>query len=375
MELPVKNPDVKNFKLPVPEEVSSLTPYPPGKPIEELERELGISGSIKLASNENPLGPSKKAVTAIKKALKNLNRYPDGSCFYLKERLKEFLGVTSDMLVIGNGSNEIIELLIRTFLRKGDEAIFGEPSFAVYPLATQAAGVKPVGVPLKDFTIDLTGMAERITDRTKIIFIANPNNPTGTIVKDAELKNFMDRVPEGVIVCIDEAYREFVGSPEFPDSMRYVREGRTVIVLRTFSKIYGLAGLRVGYGIAHPTMIDYLNRVRQPFNVNSLAQVAATAALDDTGHVEKVKKNNARSLKYLFRELKKLKYRCVPTEANFFLIRAGDGDAYYNALLKEGVIVRPMKSYGMDEYIRVTVGTLKENRRFIETLKRVKQNL
>ncbi|MBI5559987.1 MAG: histidinol-phosphate transaminase [Deltaproteobacteria bacterium] len=362
----------KVLNIEVPGEIRSLSPYPPGKPIEELERELGLKGSIKLASNENPLGPSKKAVSAVKNALKNLNRYPDGSCFYLKERLSRFLGFSPDSLVTGNGSNEIIELLVRTFLGRGDEAVMGEPSFAVYPLAVQAAGGRPIRVPLKDFTLDLEGMAERVSPRTRLIFIANPNNPTGTIVKKGELERFMDRVPTGVIVCMDEAYREFATSPDFPDSLGYVREGRAVIVLRTFSKIYGLAGLRVGYGVTQPVLVDFLNRVRQPFNVNSLAQAAAIAALDDTGHVEKVRKNNILGLKYLFAELKKLGCGCVPTEANFFLMQAGDGEALYNALLKQGVIVRPLKSYGLGEYIRVTVGTPKENRRFIETLRSIK---
>ncbi|MBI5598987.1 MAG: histidinol-phosphate transaminase [Deltaproteobacteria bacterium] len=356
----------KKFKLSVPKGIATLVPYPPGKPIEELERELGIKGSIKLASNENPLGPSLKALDAVKGALKNLNRYPDGACFYLKKRLAEFLGVGADMLVTGNGSNEIIELLVRTFLKKGEEAVMGEPSFAVYPLAVQAAGGVAVRVPLKDFTMDLKAMARRITPKTRLVFIANPNNPTGTIVKEAELRRFLDRTPENVIVCIDEAYCEFVTSAEFPDSLAYLKEGRAVIVLRTFSKVYGLAGLRVGYGVSHPAVIAYLDRVRQPFNVNSLAQAAATAALDDVEHVKRVRENNIQGLSYLFGEFSKMGYACVPTEANFFLVKVGDGEAVYKALLKEGVIVRPLKNYGLPEHIRVTVGTQTENRRFMD---------
>lgn len=363
--------DVKSLKLKVSEYVASLVPYPPGKPIEELERELGVTGSIKLASNENPLGPSKKAVEALSKGFSNLHRYPDGSCYYLKEKLSSVIGVAPDMLIFGNGSNEIIELLIRAFLKTGDEAIMADPSFAVYPIVVKSVGGVAVNVPLKDMRHDLPAMAAKINKRTKIIFIANPNNPTGTIVSAGEFSEFMKRVPEDVVVCVDEAYFEFVGSNEFPDTLSYIKEGRAVLLLRTFSKIYGLAGLRVGYGVAHPSLVDYLNRVRQPFNVNSLAQLAAMAALDDASHLERTKENNRKGLKYLFGEIAKLGLECVPTEANFFLIKVGDGKKVYDGLLKRGVIVRPMASYNLPEYIRVTVGLPGENRRFIETFKEV----
>jgi histidinol-phosphate aminotransferase len=361
----------KSLKLSVPEEIASLVPYPPGKPIEELERELGIEGSIKLASNENPIGPSMKAVEAISKALTGLNRYPDGSCYYLKNNLSVHLGVPPESIIIGNGSNEIIELLVRTFLSRGDEAIMGDPSFAVYPLVVQAACCRPIKVPMKALTIDLEAMAGRITKKTRLVFIANPNNPTGTIVTTGEFRKFMDSVPEETIVCIDEAYYEFVTSPEFPDSLEYIKEGRAVVILRSFSKTYGLAGLRVGYGISHPDIIDYMNRVRQPFNVNSLAQVAALAALEDKEHLNRTLDNNASGLKYLFLELKKLNYECVPTEANFFLLKVGDGRAVFHALASKGVIVRPMHSFGLSEYIRVSVGLPEENRRFIKTFREV----
>ncbi|MBI5469566.1 MAG: aminotransferase class I/II-fold pyridoxal phosphate-dependent enzyme, partial [Deltaproteobacteria bacterium] len=253
--------DVKSLKLKVSEYVASLVPYPPGKPIEELERELGVTGSIKLASNENPLGPSKKAVEALSKGFSNLHRYPDGSCYYLKEKLSSVIGVAPDMLIFGNGSNEIIELLIRAFLKTGDEAIMADPSFAVYPIVVKSVGGAAVNVPLKEMRHDLAAMAGKINARTKIIFIANPNNPTGTIVTASEFSEFMKRVPEDVVVCVDEAYFEFVESNEFPDTLSYIKEGRAVLLLRTFSKIYGLAGLRVGYGVAHPSLVDYLNRV------------------------------------------------------------------------------------------------------------------
>ncbi len=363
----------KVLKLSVPKNISSLVPYPPGKPIEELERELGITGSIKLASNENPLGPSRKAIEAIAGALTNLHRYPDGSCYYLKEKLSVILGVSPDMLIFGNGSNEIIELLVRTLLRENDEVIMASPSFAVYPIVVKSVGGQSLEVPLKDFRHDLEAMAGLINEKTRIIFVANPNNPTGTIVTRAEFDRFMKKVPDDVVVCVDEAYFEFVESKEFPDTIGFIKEGRPVLLLRTFSKIYGLAGLRIGYGVANPSMIDYMNRVRQPFNVNSLAQTAAQAALDDVDHLSKTRANNAAGLKYLFEEVNGLGFECVPTEANFFLIRLnpGDGPRVYNDLLKKGVIVRPMASYNMPDYIRVTVGLPEENKRFIEAFAQV----
>lgn len=360
------------MKITVSKEISSLVPYPPGKPIEELERELGIKGSIKLASNENPFGPSKKAVAAVAAALANLHRYPDGSCFYLKEKLSRHLGVEPDMLIIGNGSNEIIELVIKTYLKPGDEAVMAGPSFAVYPIAVSASACKAVTAPLKDFRHDLEAMASAVGPRTRLVFIANPNNPTGTMVTDNELSSFLEAVPDDVIVCVDEAYYEFAQNPGFPKTLEHVKKGKkAVLLLRTFSKVYGLAGLRVGYGVADPSIVDYMNRVRQPFNVNSLAQAAAIAALDDREHLKKTVQNNIQGLDYLLGELKAMGLECVPTEANFFLVRAGEGKKVYDALLKKGVIVRPMDSYGLGEYIRVTVGLPEENSRFISSLQEV----
>ncbi|MBI4948999.1 MAG: histidinol-phosphate transaminase [Deltaproteobacteria bacterium] len=357
----------KPLKLTVPDNIGSLVPYPPGKPIEELERELGIIGSIKLASNENPLGPSKKALDAVSKALPNLHRYPDGSCYYLKEKLSSAVGVDPSMLIFGNGSNEIIELLARAFLRADDEAVMGDPSFAVYPIVVKCMGGVSKLVPLTNMKHDLFAMSREINERTRIVFIANPNNPTGTINTASEFSRFMKDVPDDVIVCVDEAYFEFVRSSEYPESLAYIAEGRPVLVLRTFSKIYGLAGLRIGYGIAHPELIGFLNRVRQPFNVNSLAQAAAIAALDDREHLRRTRENNETGLKFLFREVRALGCECVETEANFFLIKVGDGKKVYDALLKKGVIVRPMASYNLPEYIRVTVGLPEENERFLKT--------
>lgn len=361
---------IKKLKITVSSGIESLVPYPPGKPIEELERELGITGSIKLASNENPLGPSKKAVAAVSNALKDLHRYPDGSGYYLKEKLSSRLNVPTDMIILGNGSNEIIELLIRTFLRPGDETVMADPSFAVYPLVTMAAGGTSILVPLdKGFRHDLPAMAKAITEKTRIVFIANPNNPTGTVVLKEEFSAFMKDVPEEVIVCVDEAYCEFVRRADFPETIEYVKNGHPVVALRTFSKIYGLAGLRCGYGVADARIINYMDRVRQPFNVNSLAQAAALAALDDSEHLKATLENNKNGLEYLFNELKSFGFEVLPTEANFFLVKVGDGKNVYNGLLKKGVIVRPMASYGLPEYIRVTVGRPDENRRFIKAFK------
>ncbi|MBI5643949.1 MAG: histidinol-phosphate transaminase [Deltaproteobacteria bacterium] len=362
---------IKPLKLKVSRNIESIIPYPPGKPIEELERELGITGSIKLASNENPLGPSKKALGAVSKCLSGLHRYPDGSCFYLKEKLAKALGVDQSMLIFGNGSNEIIELLIRAFLTKGDEALMADPSFAVYPIVVKTVGAKATLVPLIEMRHDLKAMSGYINKKTRIIFIANPNNPTGTIVTQKEFDRFMKSVPKDVIVCVDEAYYEFVRSREYPDTMPYVKSGRPVVILRTFSKIYGLAGLRIGYGIAHPGLVGYLNRVRQPFNVNSLAQAAAMAALDDRAHLKKTRDNTIAGLKYLYKEIGRLGFECVKTEANFFLVKVGDGRGTYDALLKKGVIVRPMASYNLPEYIRVTVGLPEENERFVKTFSEI----
>ncbi|MBI5328435.1 MAG: histidinol-phosphate transaminase [Deltaproteobacteria bacterium] len=362
---------VVSVKKLVSDEIEALVPYPPGKPMEELERELGIKNSIKLASNENPLGPSPKAVDAVSKALKNLHRYPDGGCFYLKEKLAQHLKVRPENLIIGNGSNEIIELIIRTFLRPGDEAVMGNPSFAVYPLVVPAAGGKSILVPLKNLTHDLDAMFNAITEKTKLVFIANPNNPTGTMNTKAQVDKFISRLrDDGIIIVLDEAYYEFVTDKDFPDSLDYLNSGKNLVILRTFSKIYGLAGLRIGYGIAPEKLNFYMNKVRQPFNVNSLAQIAAMAALDDNEHLKKSHKNNKDGLEYLFNEVKAMGFEYIPTQANFFLIKVGKGKEIYDALLRQGVIVRPMGSYGLGEYIRVTVGLPEENKRFVKALKK-----
>ncbi len=352
----------------VSEHIKTIKPYVPGKPIEELERELGITASIKLASNESPLGPSPFAIKALRKGISDLNRYPDGSCYFLKKALSERLGLTSDEILLGNGSNEVIELAVRTSLSPGDEAIMAYPSFVVYSMIVQAAGGKNITVPLKDCRHDLDAMVSRITEKTKIIFIANPNNPTGTINTKAEMNVFMENVPEGVLVIVDEAYYEYVTSSDYADSIKYFRQRRDLLTLRTFSKIYGLAGLRIGYGIAKASIITEMNKVRQPFNINSLAQKAALVALKDEEHLAKAKGINERGKKYLYREFKAMKIKYVPTEANFIYIILEDDIAprLYNELLKHGIIVRPM---GPRE-IRITIGLPRENKRLIEAMRK-----
>src|SRR5437667_206336 len=324
----------------VPEWIRTLTPYPPGKPIEELERELGIRDSIKLASNENPLGPSPKAVAAITAALADLHRYPDGSAFYLKRRLAERLGVSEAELIVGNGSNEIIELAVRTFLRPGDEAVMADQAFVVYRLVVQAAGGTSRMVPLRDFTHDLEAIAAAVTPRTRLVFLGNPNNPTGTIVRRAAWRAFLGRLPEHLLVVADDAYAEYVEDPEYPDTIRERGDGRVpVLSLRTFSKLYGLAGLRIGYGVAAAPVIDALDRIRQPFNVNALALAGARAALDDEEHVRRTLAANRAGMAFLTEAFRALGLAHVPSAANFVLVRVGDGARVYEALLRRGAIV------------------------------------
>jgi len=350
-----------------------FVPYQPGKPIEELERELGIAGSIKLASNENPLGPSPRALEAIHDALGGMHRYPEGGGHELVRKIAAKIGVSPERVVIGNGSNEIIELLVRAFLRPGDEAIFAHPSFAVYPLVVKAAGGAGRAVPLRNLTHDLPAMSRAITPRTKIVFVCNPNNPTGTAVTKEAFEAFLREVPDRVIVAADEAYFEYMDDPARVDSLQYHDSGKIVVTLRTFSKCYGLAGLRIGYGVGHPLLVDYLNRVRQPFNTNLLAQVGAMAALDDEGHLRASVENNRRGKVALYEGLGALGIACTRTQANFLLVHLpkGNGQEVYERLLRLGVIVRPMGSYDLPGTVRVTVGTPEENTRFLAALREV----
>ena len=352
--------------------IQAVKPYEPGKPIKELEREMGLRRIVKLASNENPLGPSRKAVRAMRRALREAHLYPESSCYALVKRLSQELKVGENQIVIGNGSNEIIELLARGFVSEGDEVISSECSFLVYPILTQVCGAKFVRVPMKNFRYDLAGILQAVTERTKIIFIANPNNPTGTYVNASEVEDFLARVPKHVVVCFDEAYVDFVDAKDFPHMLFHVKtEKPNIIILRTFSKAYGLAGVRVGYAVGAPEMIGYLHKIRQPFNVNSLAQAAATAALDDRFFLWRTKYLVSSGKRYLSRRFGELGLRHLPSQGNFVLADTGrDADEVCQALLRQGLIIRSMKAYGLPTWIRVTVGRRSQNALFYRRLRR-----
>ena len=347
--------------------------YIPGKPIEEVERELGLKNVIKLASNENCFGPSPMATSAIRKALKNINRYPDSSSFYLKNKLANLLGIGGNNLILGNGSDEVICMAVRTFAGEGDEVIIARPTFLIYEIASQVqnAGIK--FVPLtSDFRYDLIQMKKAITPKTRIVFIANPDNPTGTYVTRKELDEFFRDLPEKVMVFLDEAYFEFAAHSfkDYPNGIDYISRPN-IIVARSFSKVYGLAGLRIGYGISNPEVISYMERTREPFNINILAQAGALAALDDEAFLKKTIAHVEMEREILYAALRKMGLEYVRSATNFVIINVGkDCKDIFNALLKEGVIVRDMKAWGLDTFIRVTIGTKAENRKFVAALKR-----
>jgi len=352
--------------------IASLKPYSPGKPLAELERELGVREAIKLASNENPWGPSPKALQVLEHASASLHRYPDGGAHALRQALAKKWEMPQDQILVGNGSDEIISLLIKTFLAPGDEAVMADLTFVMYRLSVLGGHGVPVEVPLKKWTHDLSAMVDAVTDRTRLFFICNPNNPTGTMLSAKEIDSVLPKIPEHVVVVFDEAYYEYVRSAEYPDSLAYLRNGRPVVVLRTFSKIYGLAGLRVGYGITTPEITGYVNRVRPPFNVNSLAQEAAQAALLDDEHVTKSRAMNEAEMTFLEKGLTKMGFITIPSQANFLYFDVGiDGEVLYNALLREGVIVRHIRG----SMIRVTIGQPTENRRLLGALEHVLPSL
>lgn len=352
--------------------VEKLHPYQPGKPVEELERELGISNSVKLASNENPMGLGAKARAAIERALPELARYPDANGFALKSKLSEKLGVNTNQLILGNGSNELIDLIYHTFVAPGQQVVFSQYTFIVYAMATQAHGADAVVVPAKDFGHDLDAMAAAITEQTKLVCITNPNNPTGTFLTKTELAAFLARVPKQVLVVLDEAYTEYVAEDERHPSIDWLAQYPNLIVSRTFSKAYGLAGLRVGYMVAHPELIGVLNRVREPFNCNSLALAAAEAALGDEAYLsEAVELNRREMVRYeAFFQQRGLRY--IPSRANFITLDLQrDAAPVYEALLREGVIVRPIAGYGLPTCLRISIGLEHENQRCIEALAKV----
>lgn len=349
--------------------VRALEPYSAGKPLSALAREYGVHDAIKLASNENPLGPSPAALAAIAAVLAELARYPDGNGHVLKAALAARLGVTPAEITLGNGSNDILELAARTFVAPGDEVIFSAHAFAVYPIVTQAVGGRAVTVPAREWGHDLAAMAAAVTAKTKLIFLANPNNPTGTWFTRAALTEFLARVPARVPVVLDEAYFEYVTAAEYPNGIALLAQYPQLIVTRTFSKIYGLAGLRIGYGVSASAVADLFNRVRQPFNVNSLAQAAALAALGDATHVDRARAANRDGMQQLTRGFSEMGLEFIPSVGNFVCVRVGAAARVYETLLRQGVIVRPVANYGMPDYLRVTVGTSAENTRFLQALR------
>jgi len=355
------------FEKMVPKYIRNLKPYEAGKPLEEVERELGLKRSIKMASNENPIGPSPKAVKAIASESKRVNYYPEGGCFYLHEKLVKKLSVKPAELTIGNGSNEMIELLLRTFLRPGDNIVVSQYAFLMYKIAACGMGVEVRVAKAKNLGHDLLAMLSLIDKKTGLVFIANPNNPTGTSVNKKQLRHFLDTAPK-IPIVMDEAYFEYVEARDYPDTILMRKKHRNLVTLRTFSKVYGLAGLRVGYAVADKEIIGYLNRIRQPFNVNMLAQAGASAALGDSAHLKKTLLMNQRGKKQLYKGLADDDIEFFPTEANFILIKTGKGRKIFEKLMSKGVIVRPMDVYGLPECIRVTIGTNDENSRFLKTL-------
>ena len=349
--------------------ILDLAAYEPGKPVEELAREMGLDPSeiIKLASNENPLGPSPKALAAMRETLDRAHFYPDGGGWALRNAIAAKLGLSRENVILGNGSNEIIEFIGHAFLKPGDEVVTAGHAFAVYTLMAQLFGAKTVEVPDPGYTHDLDAMLAAITPRTRQLFIANPNNPTGTMVGQEEIDRFMERVPDHVLVIFDEAYLEFLDNP--PDVLRHVRAGRNVVVMRTFSKIQGLANLRVGYGLAPEKVAAVLQKTRQPFNANGIAQAGALAGLEDDEHMRRTRQLTHEGRNYFHAEFSAMGLEFVPSVANFVLVRVGDGDAVFQALLRRGLIVRAMRSYKLPAWIRVSVGTMDQNRRFISELK------
>ena len=349
--------------------ILDLPPYPKGRDWR------GEEDFIRLSANENPLGPSPKSLAAITKALKDINRYPDGVGRDLKEKLARRLRLSPDHIILGNGSNEIFELAARTVLQGGEEVLLPEPTFAYYRIAAQAQGARCIAVPLSDFKIDLSRVAEKVTSKTRLIFLCNPNNPTGMIFTRSELNDFFTQLPSRVLVVVDEAYGEYVTAPDYPRFQEYLQGERWIITTKTFSKFYGLAGLRLGYGIANPELIAYMERARQPFSVNLLAQMAAEAALEDEEHTAKTTRTNETGKHYLYEELTRLGLSFVPSEANFILVRCGTQTPQaIEGLMEKGIVVRAMAGYGLKEYIRVTIGLPEETKAVIEVLKQWKKS-
>lgn len=363
------------MSIPIRSELRDLSPYEPGKPIDEVRRELGLDRVVKLASNENPWGASPGAMRIFKEGIE-LNRYPEGSCFYLRKALARRLGVGEDSLIFGSGSDEVIEIIAKTFLGRDDEVVISEGAFIRFWMAARLMGSRIVQTPMRNFSHDLEAMANALTPKTRVVFIANPNNPTGTMNTKEELDLFLKRLDPEVLLVVDEAYYEYIDSQDYPQTIDYLRKGVNLVILRTFSKIYGLAGLRLGYGISKPEIIRDLERVRPPFNINSVAQMAGLAALEDEEWVARCRDLNREGKEYLYGALDGMGLGFVPSMANFILIDVKeDARIVFEALLKEGVIVRPMNGYGFNNFIRVTIGRPEENEEFIKALKKIKKEV
>jgi histidinol-phosphate aminotransferase len=357
--------------LPINPALRELPVYQPGRPIEEVARELGLDPRdvIKLASNENPLGPSPAAIAAMERALQGLHLYPDGNAFYFKRKLADSLGVEPRNLILGNGSNEIIEFVGHALMAPGSAVIVSQYCFAVYPIVTRLFGANLVTVPAINYGHDVAGMLRAITPQTRVLFVANPNNPTGTLAAREDIVTLLNELPPHVLLVMDEAYIEFLAEPV--DLLPFIQRDLkpNLLLMRTFSKIYGLAGLRLGYGIAHPELVAALEKVRQPFNINSLAQAGAMAALDDTEHVRRTRANNFEGMRFLERGLRQLGLKFIPSAANFILVEVGNGQRVFEDLQKQGIIARPMGGYNLAQFIRISIGTAKENERCLEALR------
>ncbi|MGE0268365.1 MAG: histidinol-phosphate transaminase [Candidatus Omnitrophota bacterium] len=363
---------MRDLKSVAKKTVFTIKPYVPGKPIDEVKREFGLKEVIKLASNENPYSPSPKVVKAINNAVLQINRYPDGYCFSLRETLSRHLNVKPTQLVFGNGSDELIVMAARLFVNEGDEVINAKPSFLIYDIASKISGAKIISIPLKNFHYDLDGMKKAITDKTRIIFLGNPDNPAGTYLKQKDVERFLEGIPEDILIFIDEAYYEYVDAKDYVDSIKLLKTHKNLIVTRTFSKMYGLAGLRIGYGVANPELCDIFDRIREPFNINSIAQAAAVACLKDKIYYRNVAKKINTQRKFLYDRFTRMKIDFQPSSTNFILVNVKrDSSDVSKKLMENGIIVRDMSSWGMGQYIRVTVGTKEENRRFIEALEKV----
>ena len=364
-----------NIQQHVPPHILEIAPYQAGKPLEELQRELGITEFVMLGSNENPLGPSPKAIAAMQQALPHVNRYPDGASFALRKALAQKYDIPMSQILVGSGLDEVISLWMRAFLTSGDEIVLSQYSFIMYSLNAQATGVKRVIVPARaDYVHDLDAIADAVTEKTKMICLDNPNNPTGTMITRKALDAFLHRVPAHVIVVADEAYDDYVEAEDFPQTLSYIRQGRWMVLMKTFSKIYGLAGLRVGYCLAPEALIDVVNRIRPPYNVNLIAQAAALAALTDTEHVQKSRETNLQGKRYLYRAFEELGLSYIPTQGNFILVDCQrDATSIAQNMLRSGIIVRPVKGYGLPHHLRITIGAQDQNARMITALRQALQ--